>query len=73
MPRIFLSWVSAVCSWLAAVGPSHFDGSACTVIFGNLLFMQLANASVRSRPLIDAVSPSSMTTEPDPLIDLPRN
>ena len=40
---------------------------------GKFAFMQSLNASVRSRPLIEARSPSSMTTLPLPPSLVPRN
>jgi hypothetical protein len=55
----------AVFASFTAVGVSHFVAYSTTFRFG-YFFMQLRNPFFRSRPLIDARSPSSMATWPDP-------
>jgi hypothetical protein len=65
--------VIVVCSLDAAMLPSHLVASPNTLMFGKFCFMQALNASVRSRPLMEARSPSSIATLPLPLSWVPRN
>jgi hypothetical protein len=57
----------------AAAAASHLVSSPNTVMFGKFFFMQSLKASVRSRPLIEARSPCSITTLPLPWSLVPRS
>src|SRR2546421_6916577 len=66
-------WFRSFCSLAEATSPFQLVSSASTLMPGNFSFMHAPKASERSRPLIEARSPSNSTIVPLPLSFWPRN
>ena len=71
MPFRSLYVLMAVFASFTAVGVSHFVAYFATFSRGYFLLMQSMNETLRSRPLIEARSPSRTATCPVPFVCVP--